>query len=305
MVHRSVAAEGVALRHDHTPIAPTEAAAAASPLPVLRGALLSAVPGVVHGITRRVPGLGRAAGNLGYSGDRDRLDAWAMRQRWSVAVGVDPERLAVAGQVHGTAVLRLGAGDAGRGARPGAGRAGIGDALITDEPGVALLSLHADCLPILLVDPDRPAVGVVHAGWRGTVADVAGAAVRGMTAAFGSRPDRLLAFLGPAIGPCCYEVGPEVTAAWHGQAGDAAEEAVRPKGSRPHFDLPAANALLLRRAGLAAGRIEQSRICTRCAGDAWFSHRGQGAATGRFGAIVALRDEDGPDAADDRRGGRR
>jgi YfiH family protein len=248
------------------------------------------VPGIVHGITGRVPGLGLADGNLGYGAPRDTADAWRMRLRWSAAIGVDPDRLASARQVHGADALRVAAADAGLGARAGSGWVGAADVLLTDEPGVALLSLHADCLPLLLVDPIRPAVAVVHAGWRGTVADVAGAAVRAMTAHHGSRPADLLAFLGPAIGPCCYEVGPEVASAWRGRLGDEPDPALTPTGARWTFDLPAANALLLLRAGLASTHLEQSGVCTRCAGEAWFSHRGQGPTTGRFGAVIALAD---------------
>ena len=275
-----------------------------SPLPVVRSRLLAAQPGVVHGITGRVPGLGRADGNLGYGAPRDAADAWAMRRRWCAAIGVDAERLVAAGQVHGATVLAVRGSDVGRGARPGSGRVGLGDALITDEPGVALLSLHADCLPLLLVDPGalpdeaghaaasvgdrRPAIGVVHAGWRGTIADVAGAAVRAMAATYGSPPERLLAYLGPAIGPCCYEVGAEVAAAWEERAGAETAVALAPAGPRWRLDLRAANAVLLERAGLRPERIERSAVCTRCASDGWFSHRGQGAATGRFGAVIGL-----------------
>ena len=268
---------------------PRPLAGAAADLPVLRSPLLETAPCVVHGITRRVRGLGLDDGNLGYGPPRDVTDAWAMRQRWCAAVGIDPERLVTAGQVHGATVLRVRADQAGLGARPGSGRVGIGDALITDEPGVALVSLHADCLPLFLVDPVRPAVGVVHAGWRGTTADVAGEAVRAMASAFGSQPERLLAFLGPAIGACCYEVGPEVAAAWVERVGAEAGVALTPSGERWRLDLRAANALLLRRAGLRRDHVEQSSLCTRCAAEEWFSHRAQGPTTGRFGALIALR----------------
>ncbi|CAA9525851.1 MAG: FIG00003370: Multicopper polyphenol oxidase [uncultured Thermomicrobiales bacterium] len=258
----------------------------------LKSALLDAVPGVVHGITGRVPGLGAADGNVAYSAPRDRQDAWLMRQRWCAALGLDAARLAVLGQIHGAAVRKVGADDAGSGARPATDPAGYGDALISDEPGVVLMTLHADCLPLLLVDPDRPAVAAVHAGWRGTVADIAGATVAGMRRAFGSDPARLLGYIGPTIGPDCYEVGPEVAEAWLAVAPDG-QASLRDTGSRPSFDLRRANRHLLAAAGLEPARIEVSSICTRHDGDAWFSHRGQGPATGRFGAIIALADRDG------------
>jgi purine-nucleoside/S-methyl-5'-thioadenosine phosphorylase / adenosine deaminase len=254
---------------------------------VLRSDLLGLVPGVRHGLTSRAPGLGQADGNVGYSPPRDQEDAWAMRQVWCEAIVVAPERLVTLGQVHGAEVLRVSAHDAGIGARPGSGRLGLADALITDEPGVGLMTLHADCLPILLVDPERPAIAAIHAGWRGTVADVAGATVQAMGAAFGTDPTALLAFVGPGIGGCCYEVGEEVANAWCGRH-DGASNALSPDRDRWSFDLRTANLEQLRWAGLDPARIDVSTICTRCAGERWFSHRGQGPLTGRFGAIIAL-----------------
>jgi len=234
-------------------------------------------------------GFDAADGNVGYSAPRDTALAWAARRAWCAAIGVEAERLTTIGQVHGAVVVRARAEAAGLGARPGSGRAGLGDVLITDETGVVLMTLHADCLPILLADPDRPAVAAVHAGWRGTVADVAGAATRAMASAFGSRPERLRAAFGPAICGACYEVGPEVADAWESSAGSL-PGVVPPAaaGGRTHFDLVAANRALLGRAGLLADNVEGTGLCTRCHGDAWFSHRGQGATTGRFGAVIAL-----------------
>ncbi|MFM9107053.1 MAG: polyphenol oxidase family protein [Chloroflexota bacterium] len=260
-------------------------------LPVLRSGLLSGAAGTVHGFTSRVPGLGTADGNVGYSPPRDQQDAWRNRQAWSDFIGVDPERLVTPGQVHGNVVLEARARDAGIGARPGSGKLGLGDAMMTGESGPVLFSLHADCLPLLLVDPGRNAaraVAAVHAGWRGTVADVAGAAVRAMGEAYGTRPESLLAYIGPAIGPCCYEVGEEVIAAWRETAGADASAAIAAGTARDHLDLQAANTLLLRRAGLREEHIDLAGICTRCEAGRWFTHRGQGATTGRFAAVIAI-----------------
>jgi YfiH family protein len=261
----------------------------AADLPRLTSSLLASIPGVVHGFTRRRPGLGAADGNVSYSGTRDADEAWRMRQLWGRAIGIDPERLVTTGQVHGSGVLHVTDEHAGRGARPGSGLAGIADAMITNEPGVVLLSMHADCLPILLVDPVTPAVGVVHAGWRGTVANVAGAAIAALTDSFDTDPASILAYLGPAIAGDCYEVGDDVAAAWTALAGPAHQAtALQRCGDRWTFDVTAANTVLLQRAGLRPERIELSGICTRCNGDEWFSHRGQGPLTGRFGALIAL-----------------
>lgn len=257
----------------------------------LRSELLSSVPGVVHGLTHRIAGMGNADGNVGMSAPRDREDAWDMRQRWCEVIGIEARTMVLAGQLHGNDVLRVRAQDAGAGAWPGSEQAGYADAIITDAPDVALTTLHADCLPILMVDPERPAIAAVHAGWRGTVADIAGETVRAMRRAFGSDPADLLAFLGPAIGVCCNEIGPEVTAAWREQAtdlGPLAELAVTQPGPKEHFDVPRANALLLQRAGVRPEHIEISPVCTKCSTDDWFSHRGHGPGAGRQASIISL-----------------
>ena len=276
-------------------------AATTRTLPVWRSPALADIPGVRHAVTGRQPGLGLADGNVGFSPPRDKADAWAMRQRWASASGLDATSLVTLGQIHGAVVHQVQRNDAGRGAMPGSGQIGLGDALITNEPGPVLMTLHADCQALIFVDPGSsrrgPAVGVAHAGWRGTVADVAGETVRAMQAAFGSRPGDLRVSVGPAIGACCYAVGPEVIDAWVQVAGADWRQAVREDGDGAvRFSLHAANALLLRRAGVRPGRLEVSDVCTRCAGEHWFSHRGQGAATGRFGAMIAIM-EDGQDVA--------
>lgn len=256
--------------------------AASRTLPLCQSRLLSDLPGIVHGVTRRVEGLGKAHGNIGYTAPRDRDDAWEMRGLWCQALGLGREQLSNVHQVHGAAV------HVARSDAPPPVSAPLADAQITNEPGVALMTLHADCMPIILCDPAIPAVGAIHAGWRGTTLDVAGAAVRKMVDVFGADPTRMTAFLGPSIGACCYEVGDDVRSAWSAAAPDAIDDAIAAFGDRWRFDLDAANRWLLRRAGLADSRIESSGVCTRCEGDDWFSHRGQGPDTGRYGAIVAI-----------------
>ncbi len=269
---------------------PSSTASQTIPVP-LRSALLGQVKFVRHGLTYRVPGMGQADGNIGLGSPRDAEDAWEMRKLWCAAIGVDPERIVTMGQVHGNDVLRVGEADAGKGSRDRGTSAGYADALITNEPGVVLTTLHADCQPILIVDPERKAVAAVHSGWRGTVADVGGATVAAMRRDFGSNPADLLVYLGPAIGPDANEVGDEVIQAWLEQArdlGDAANDAVLKPGPKHHFNVPAANRMLLVRAGVRPEHIETSPICTKTSKDSWFSHRGHGPNTGREGALIAI-----------------
>jgi polyphenol oxidase len=275
----------------------------ATPVP-WQSELLSSIPRVAHGLTCRVEGLGRAHGNIGFSAPRDREDAWAMRQRWCAALDFVPEHLVTLGQVHGRDVHIATVAHAGRGAKPAAGgpsaQIGLGDALVTNQIGPVLMTLHADCQPVLIVDPGAgrrgPAVGVAHAGWRGTVANVVGATLAVMASAFGTRAEDARVLLGPAIGRCCYDVGDDVAHAWREIAGADAGEALELDSQSPvtggplrhRFFLTAANALLLDRAGVRAANVETSAICTKCEGQHWFSHRGQGAHTGRFGAMIAI-----------------
>ncbi len=277
--------------------------------------LLSSIPRVAHGLTRRVEGLGRAHGNIGFSAPRDREDAWAMRQRWCAALGFVPEHLVTLGQIHGRDVRIATAAEIGSRRSdlttdsclptpdlrpPPSAQIGLGDALVTNQTGPVLMTLHADCQPVLIVDPGAgrrgPAIGVAHAGWRGTVADIVGATLAVMAAAFGTRMDDVHVVLGPAIGRCCYDVGDDVAHAWREVAGADAGEALAVDGQSPvtggpirqRFSLTAANALLLARAGVRAANVETSAICTKCDGDHWFSHRGQGPHTGRFGAMISI-----------------
>jgi polyphenol oxidase len=131
------------------------------------------------------------------------------------ALGHSPATAVISQQVHGTNVAVVTGAQAGR-------RLDSCDGLVTDVPGIVLLQRHADCVPILLYDPTRPAIGVAHAGWRGTLAGMAGEMVRVMCEAFGSRPGDLIAAIGPSIGPCCYDVGAEVQRGFrerHAEAG--------------------------------------------------------------------------------------
>jgi YfiH family protein len=269
----------------------TTACSVASSAP-LQSDLLGAFPGVRHAITHRVAGMGQADGNIGFSAPRDRVDAWEMRQRWCAAVGLRAEHLVTLGQVHGHVAHMAMATHAGWGAKPGSRQIGHGDALVTDAAGPVLLTLHADCQPVLFVDPARhghgPAVAVAHAGWRGTVADVVGSTLASMRQRCGTRVGDVHVYLGPAIGPCCYEVGDEVAAAWQDMAGSDTAVALAERDGSRWFSLTAGNAWLLERAGVLPAHIERSPICTRCQGEQWFSHRGQGPHTGRFGAMIAL-----------------
>jgi len=160
------------------------------------------------------------------------------------------------------------------------------DAILTDRPGLTLLMRFADCVPVLLHDPVRKVVGIVHAGWQGTVRGVVREAISTMQAAFGSDPANVLAAIGPSIGPDHYEVGPDVIEAVSASFGAAATRLLIERQGSTFFDLWAANRLLLEEAGVKY--IEVTALCTACHLEDWFSHRAEKGRTGRFGALIAL-----------------
>lgn len=163
------------------------------------------------------------------------------------------------------------------------------DALVTNTPGVVLAAFTADCTPILLHDPVTGAVGAVHAGWRGTVADIAGNAVRAMGEHFGSRPEEIRAAIGPNIGVCCFETHEDVPNAVREALGPEAEKFIVPAGEKFRVDLKGVNAALLRRAGVT--KIEISCDCTACQPDRFWSHRRVGNDRGSLAAIIVREGE--------------
>ncbi|MBI4496291.1 MAG: peptidoglycan editing factor PgeF [Chloroflexi bacterium] len=265
-------------------------------LPLLQFPLLNVFPEIVHGVTTRHGGVstGRWASlNLGWSvGDAPEAVA-ENRRRVYASLGLDPGRGAAGRQVHGTRVAVVGPdGPAGVSA-PGTALPDT-DALLTAVPGVGLLVIAGDCVPVLLWDPAQRVVGTVHAGWRGTVAGAVGQAVAAMAAHFGSRPGDVRAGIGPAIGPCCYEVDGPVLAPLRAAFPDDWAGLVQPReGDRALLDLWEANRRALLAAGLAPEHIDVAGLCTRCHRDQVYSERAEGRPAGRFGAVIALREGTG------------
>ncbi|CAN5717529.1 hypothetical protein BH23CHL2_BH23CHL2_12030 [soil metagenome] len=189
------------------------------------------------------------------------------------SAGFDGNALTLGRQIHGSRISVVTSADRGRGRPPDFDAIPNSDGLITTATDVVLGTIVADCVPILLYDPVQHALGLVHAGWRGTVAGIARNAVHNMAGAFGSRPADLHVGIGPSIGPCCYEVGAEVIDAWISAGTPDAQRAVVPREPRPHLDLWQANRLTLIDAGVPCDNIELGNVCTRCQSTSYFSHR--------------------------------
>ncbi len=201
------------------------------------------------------------------------------------ALGFDPEKLVLTRQVHSDAVRRVTKADA-----CGLDHHGYPecDALITDDPGTALVVFTADCTPILLHDPVTGAVGAAHAGWRGTAADIAGKTVRAMVHSFGCDPKNIRAAIGPNIGQCCFETDREVPDAMIAAFGNGAQAFIRQADDKCYVNLKEINALALRRAGVED--IEISGDCTMCQHDRYWSHRFTRGLRGAQGAIIVCKE---------------
>jgi YfiH family protein len=165
-----------------------------------------------------------------------------------------------------------------------AGVQGEGDALVTNQPGVALGVRTADCLPILLADRRNRAIAAVHAGWRGTLLEIVPRTVQAMAEHFGTRPEDLAMAVGPGIGPCCFEVGPEVASQFSGVFPERSDLDQRTK-----IDLLETNIRLLRRNGGRVGQIDASELCSCCRAELFESYRRDRESAGRMVSMVRLR----------------
>jgi polyphenol oxidase len=160
------------------------------------------------------------------------------------------------------------------------------DAILTETAEVTLFMRFADCVPILFYDPVQNVVGLAHAGWQGTVKQVAAAAVQVLQAQYHSQPADLITAIGPSIGAHHYPVGSEVVEQVHSSFGQDASSLLISHNGAVQFDLWEANRLVLQKSGVR--RIETAGICTACSTGDWYSHRAENGKTGRFGALIAL-----------------
>ncbi len=283
-------------------------------LQLLRSRKLSKLSWLVHGFSTRLGGASRAYGgnalNLGFTAQDSRANVERNRQLFLKELGVANGRkswpLVSLRQIHSDLIYRVESVPK----QPLAG-----DGLVTDTPGLILAVLTADCLPVILVDRKRRAVGVFHAGWRGTVQRIVEKGVGEMRKHFGSDPTNLIAAIGPGVQACCYEVGEEVRTKFEAQftyAGSLFREVkesdpVREKypllfltarapghGELPvklFLDLVEANRQQLLDAGVPAKNIDVAAPCTACHTDLLFSYRAEKGLTGRQMTVAGIRPE--------------
>jgi hypothetical protein len=243
--------------------------------------------GVAHGFFGRCGGFsGGALASLNLServGDRH----WSVAANWAqVSRALPGLRVVRMHQVHGRRVVRV---------RFESDRVGEADGLLTTAPGIGLAVLTADCVPILAVAPRHGAIMALHAGWRGSLAGIAAAALRLAADELAIAPGEWQVALGPAIGGCCYEVEREIGDGFVDRWG-AMPDAWQPAGHRGQLDLRRANRAILVAQGVPPEAIVDVGPCTSCASTEFFSHRRSGGRTGRQLSLIGWRASPGPAA---------
>jgi len=242
----------------------------------------------IHAFTTRIGGVSSGSyGSLNLA-QKTGDDIEKVRENYDLlcnALGISTDDIVCSHQVHGTNIRVVTGDDRGGLYKPNPHQA---DGLITKTPGVALLVYTADCVPVLLYDPVTNAAGAVHAGWRSTMADIAGIAIKKMVSEFSCSPVNIKAAIGPCISKCCFETDKDVADALYYVLNADAESCIIKHGDKYKIDLKETNRLLLKRAGV--NDIDVSEDCTSCLTDKYWSHRKIKGARGTQAALIAVRD---------------
>lgn len=267
-------------------------------LPIDRGIYsvrsLERYPELLQGITTRLSPNGEDWNLSARRGTPQHPPSWeravANRETLAERLGISPGRMVGCQQIHGSEVALVTGEDAGKGMRPDRPSIQGADAMVTDEPGLYLLALSADCPPVFFYDPRKRAIGLAHSGWKGTVGQIAARVVEDMGRHFGSSPSDIVAAIGPSIGVCCYEVGPNVVEAAEPAFPAAWQEGILEKRDGAiYFDLQAGIRRSLLDAGLQPGNISVEPVCTAHNLHTFYSHRGEKGQCGLFGAVLGMR----------------
>ena len=248
---------------------------------------------VVNGFSTRLGGVSRgdwATMNFSFTRGDDPEAVRENYRRMAAALGVDVNRMVLSHQTHTTNVRRVTEEDAGKGVVRERDYTDV-DGLITNVPGITLVTFYADCVPLYFVDPVRRAIGLSHSGWRGTVNRMGRVTVEAMGKAFGSDPKDIVACIGPSICRDCYEVGPEVAEAFENAFEPAKHSEILEEKPDGKFllDLWRANAIVMEEAGILPERIHMTDICTHCNPELLYSHRRTGERRGHLCAFLSLK----------------
>lgn len=249
---------------------------------------------VANAFSTRLGGASRgkfATMNFSYSRGDSAEDVLENFTRIARAMGVERDRMVVSNQTHTVNLRQVTEEDAGKGVIRDRDYRDV-DGLITDVPGITLVTFYADCVPLYLLDPVNRAIGLSHSGWRGTVKRMGQVTVDAMKEAYGTRPRDLIACIGPSICQDCFEVGEEVVDEFKKVFDPMHWDNLFCQGRMPgkyQMDLWKANEIIFREAGIRPDHIHTTNICTMCNSGYLFSHRKVGEERGNLAAFLGLR----------------
>ncbi|TAH72200.1 MAG: peptidoglycan editing factor PgeF [Anaerolineaceae bacterium] len=264
---------------------------------------LSEIPFITHGFSTRLGGVSSgmfSSLNLGSGSSPYKDDPENIRKnfiRIADSIGVDPDSLVISDQVHKTDIRLVDNKDRGKGFTFPRDYKEI-DGLITNTPGITLVTKYADCVPLFFVDPVNKAIGLSHAGWKGTVGRIGQITVEEMVKSFDSNPKDIIAVIGPSICMDCYEIGEEVANEFRKafllvedyKKEDDETQAILVENNRARYQLNLweANRRVLLESGLGNEHIHISKVCTSCNSELLFSHRKTKGKRGSLAAFLAL-----------------
>ncbi len=262
-------------------------------VPFLKYPILEKEGLVEHGISTRLGGVSEGflgSMNLSYTRGDDPAHVDENYRRMAAAIGVKPEHMVCTHQTHTTNVRIVTREDAGKGVTREKDYTDV-DGLITNVPGICLVTFYADCVPLYFVDPVKKAIGLSHSGWRGTVGKIGKVTVELMQKTYGSDPKDILTAIGPSICQDCYEVSEDVIVKFQ----KSFEEKYWPElfyqkeNGKYQLNLWKANELVFEEAGILKKHIAVTNVCTHCNPDILFSHRTTGNKRGNLSAFLALK----------------
>lgn len=250
---------------------------------------------VCHGFSTRLGGVSSGiftSMNLGFGRGDNEADVMENFKRFCNALSIDIESVVLSDQTHTSNIRKMTQSDRGKGVIAKKDYQDI-DAMITNEAGVALTALFADCVPIYFLDPVKKAIGLAHSGWRGTFGQIGKKTVEAMSKEFGTIPSDLIACIGPSICQDCYEID-DALALKFINTFDPEEKnciAIQKEDVRYHLDLWKVNELILISAGILQSQITLPDLCTGCNSDFLFSHRALNGKRGNLAAMIMLQDQ--------------
>lgn len=249
---------------------------------------------IIHGLSTRMGGVSTgcfSSMNLAYNSDDNQEHVKLNYQHFTSALKVKLENAVLSHQTHHTNILKVTADDKGKGFTRLRDYESI-DGMITNEADIPLMTFHADCVPLIYFDPIVRVIGLAHAGWKGTVHNLAGKMVDEMKKSYGTDPEDLLVGIGPSIRECCYIIRDDVRQVFLKELPYTDRHIRFVSKNQWQLSLQKINAELLMRAGVKKSHIVDASICTCCHSDLLFSHRAQGTRRGTMAALIQINKND-------------